>query len=177
MESRVLVLMPTGRDAHLVCETLEKAGIIAEPCADAAELAEKISVGAGAILLAEEALPSGTMDFSLHRLKRSRSGLICRLFCLRAMRRSPKCSPSPSARALTRRLSNVRFAFRCSSVQCAAHFGRGSGSIFRAICSTNLKNQTDRKIYFWRRFRTNFARRSIRFSAGFNCCAGSPVKN
>ena len=61
-ESRVLVLMPTGRDAYLVCETLEKVGITAEPCADADELTEKISAGAGAILLAEEALPGGTME-------------------------------------------------------------------------------------------------------------------
>ncbi len=61
-ENRVLVLMPTGRDAFLVCATLEKVGIEAEPCADAPELMEKISAGAGAILLAEEALPNGTFE-------------------------------------------------------------------------------------------------------------------
>ena len=55
-ENRVLVLMPTGRDAALVCTTLEKAGIDCEPCDDTEDLTEKISAGAGAILLAEEAL-------------------------------------------------------------------------------------------------------------------------
>ena len=61
-ENRVLVLMPTGRDAALVCATLEKVGINAEPCADTEDLAEKISAGAGAILLAEEALEKKTLE-------------------------------------------------------------------------------------------------------------------
>ena len=61
-ENRVLVLMPTGRDASLVCATLEKVGINAEPCADTEDLAEKISAGAGAILLAEEALEKETLE-------------------------------------------------------------------------------------------------------------------
>ena len=61
-ENRVLVLMPTGRDASLVCATLEKVGINAEPCADAEDLAKKISAGAGAALLAEEALEKKTFE-------------------------------------------------------------------------------------------------------------------
>ncbi len=54
--------MPTGRDAPLVCATLEKVGINAEPCTDAEDLTEKISAGAGAILLAEEALEKETLE-------------------------------------------------------------------------------------------------------------------
>ena len=61
-ESRVLVLMPTGRDAALVCTTLEKADIFAEPCADTDDLTEKLGAGAGAILLAEEALKKDTLE-------------------------------------------------------------------------------------------------------------------
>lgn len=55
-ENRVLVLMPTGRDASLVCQMLEKASISAFSCANANELENEIQQGAGAILLAEEAL-------------------------------------------------------------------------------------------------------------------------
>ena len=62
LENRVLVLMPTGRDASLVCATLEKADIKAEPCADSHELTEKINAGAGAVLLGEEALAKETLE-------------------------------------------------------------------------------------------------------------------
>ncbi len=62
LENRVLVLMPTGRDASLICATLEKIGITAESCADAEDLIEQINFGAGAILLAEEALRRGTLE-------------------------------------------------------------------------------------------------------------------
>ncbi|HLM59587.1 MAG TPA: histidine kinase dimerization/phospho-acceptor domain-containing protein, partial [Pyrinomonadaceae bacterium] len=62
LENRVLVLMPTGRDAALVCATLGKAEIKAEPCTDTDELTEKINSGAGAILLAEEALKKETVE-------------------------------------------------------------------------------------------------------------------
>lgn len=62
LENRVLVLMPTGRDAALVCQTLDAAAISAEPCASADELEEKIQSGAGALLVAEEALKNGTLE-------------------------------------------------------------------------------------------------------------------
>lgn len=62
LETRVLVLMPTGRDASLVCATLEKAAINAEPCADTDELIQEIGAGAGAVLLAEEALKKETLE-------------------------------------------------------------------------------------------------------------------
>lgn len=61
-ENRVLVFMPTGRDAPLVCRTLEEAAISAEPCADASDLSEKVASGAGAVLLAEEVLENGTLE-------------------------------------------------------------------------------------------------------------------
>jgi signal transduction histidine kinase/ActR/RegA family two-component response regulator len=62
LENRVLVLMPTGRDANLICATLGKAGIEAEPCAATEDLIVQINMGAGAILLAEEALKGGTLE-------------------------------------------------------------------------------------------------------------------
>lgn len=60
-ENQVLVLMPTGRDAALVCATLEKAGIKTYSCLNVAELEEKIS-DSGAVLVAEEALQNGTLE-------------------------------------------------------------------------------------------------------------------
>lgn len=54
--------MPTGRDAPLVCQTLEDAKISVETCGDADDLNEKISFGTGAVLLAEEALENGTLE-------------------------------------------------------------------------------------------------------------------
>lgn len=62
LEERVLVFMPTGRDAPLVCSTLKNAGIFAQICHDPTNLAENFFSGAGAVLIAEEALIGGTLE-------------------------------------------------------------------------------------------------------------------
>lgn len=62
LENRVLVFMPTGRDAALVCATLAHADVSAESCADAKALETEIGAGAGAVLLAEEGLQNGTLE-------------------------------------------------------------------------------------------------------------------
>ena len=69
-EDRVLVFMPTGRDALLVCSTLQNSGIAAEVCADSSELKTEIEKGAGAVLLAEEALQEGTLEKLTELFKR-----------------------------------------------------------------------------------------------------------
>jgi signal transduction histidine kinase/CheY-like chemotaxis protein len=56
VETRVLVTAPVGRDAKLVQETLESAGIACRICADLADLRSQIVAGAGAVVLTEEAL-------------------------------------------------------------------------------------------------------------------------
>src|ERR1700712_457213 len=61
-EKRVLIFMPTGRDAPLVCATLDKAGLDAQICLDVLELETKVAEGVGAILIAEEALHNGALD-------------------------------------------------------------------------------------------------------------------
>jgi len=69
LEHRVLVLAPTGRDASLTAEVLVRHHISSEPCADMAELCFKLEQGAGALLIAEEALTSGalkTLALALH---------------------------------------------------------------------------------------------------------------
>ena len=53
---RVLLRMVTAKDAAMTIRLLERAGIVAESCADAAELAKEMAVGAGAVLIAEEIL-------------------------------------------------------------------------------------------------------------------------
>ncbi|HEY0462137.1 MAG TPA: ATP-binding protein [Pyrinomonadaceae bacterium] len=69
-ENRVLVFMPTGRDAALVCLTLESAGISAETCPDAKTLESEIAAGAGAILLAEEGVQNGTLEHLIESFNR-----------------------------------------------------------------------------------------------------------
>ncbi len=62
VEFRVLVVMPTGRDAALVCQTLAAADFSAAACQDFPELAERVGEGVGAILLAEESLNRGSFE-------------------------------------------------------------------------------------------------------------------
>ena len=56
IERRVLVLTPTGRDGAVACAILGKAGFLAEECLNMEELSGTLEEGAGAVLLAEEAL-------------------------------------------------------------------------------------------------------------------------
>lgn len=53
---RVLVLTPTGRDAELVCGRLAADGMTCETCADVPALLAGIAAGAGAAIVAQEAL-------------------------------------------------------------------------------------------------------------------------
>src|SRR5215212_32663 len=56
LDGRVLLLTPTGRDADLTGRYLSGAGVPVEVCATMEELCEKCREGAGAALIAEEAL-------------------------------------------------------------------------------------------------------------------------
>jgi signal transduction histidine kinase len=58
-ESRVLVLSPGGQDAPLVCSALERERISAKICSHVAALRSELELGAGAVLVAEEALAEG----------------------------------------------------------------------------------------------------------------------
>jgi signal transduction histidine kinase len=58
----VLVLTPTGQDAKMVCERLVAAGIRGEVCDDLEMLLAGMSAGAGAVVIAHEALsPTGAV--------------------------------------------------------------------------------------------------------------------
>src|SRR5688500_883462 len=55
-DERVLLLTPTGRDADLTGRYLSAAGVPVEVCGGMDELCQKWDEGAGAALIAEEAL-------------------------------------------------------------------------------------------------------------------------
>ena len=59
-EGRVLVLAPTGKDATLTRELLGYAGIRCEICTDLGCVVRELERGAGALLVAEEALANGS---------------------------------------------------------------------------------------------------------------------
>ena len=67
---RVLLLTPTGRDADLTGRYLSGAGITFEVCAGMGELCEKCLEGAGAALIAEEALTPESVRSLLDTLDR-----------------------------------------------------------------------------------------------------------
>ncbi len=60
-DERVLLLAPTGRDALMTSKYLAEAGMLAEVCAGMEELCRKLEAGAGAALIAEEALTDEAM--------------------------------------------------------------------------------------------------------------------
>ena len=55
-DGRVLLLAPTGRDAALIAKVLGEAGVAAESCDGIEELCRRLSEGAGAAFITEEAL-------------------------------------------------------------------------------------------------------------------------
>jgi len=56
---RVLILLPSGRDARLAEQTIAKSGLAPHVCADLADLEREIAAAPGVILVAQEALPDG----------------------------------------------------------------------------------------------------------------------
>src|SRR6185436_9492749 len=53
---------PTSNDARLTSHFLEKAGLVANICADIGAVIEKMRSGCGALLLAEESLAGASVD-------------------------------------------------------------------------------------------------------------------
>lgn len=69
LEERVLVSCPTGRDAAVTQEVLTRAGLRAEVCGDLVEVCTKLVEGAGALLLAEEALTASGLELLSQALR------------------------------------------------------------------------------------------------------------
>ena len=62
IDLRVLILAPIGRDGALTSQSLTSAGVPCHVCANARELCQEIRLGAGAVLLTEEALADAHID-------------------------------------------------------------------------------------------------------------------
>jgi two-component system, sensor histidine kinase len=67
-EDRVLVLTPTGRDATLVCKLLASVDVRSHPCETPAEVFQELESGAGALILADEALHPEVVESLLKAL-------------------------------------------------------------------------------------------------------------
>jgi PAS domain-containing protein len=63
-QTRVLILAPTGRDATAAAEQLTAAGLHAKVCSDVVGLIERLNEGAGAAVIAEEALRTGLQELA-----------------------------------------------------------------------------------------------------------------
>jgi hypothetical protein len=61
-DQRVLILALTGKDAELTCSILTRAGVECLACANLQQLVGELSAGAGAVLLAEEAVVQSRDD-------------------------------------------------------------------------------------------------------------------
>jgi PAS domain S-box-containing protein len=64
IQARVLILAPTGRDANAAAEQLAAAGLQVEVCSDVVGLIDRLCEGAGAAVIAEEALRKGLQELA-----------------------------------------------------------------------------------------------------------------
>jgi PAS domain S-box-containing protein len=64
IQTRVLLLAPTGRDAPAAAEQLAAAGLHIEVCRDVLALIERLDEGAGTAVIAEEALRTGLKELA-----------------------------------------------------------------------------------------------------------------
>src|SRR4051812_10551712 len=67
--NRILLLVPTRRDAEITWSVLVKSGMPCLVCEDMSHLAREIKAGAGAILLTEEVLSSTAIEALVQAMK------------------------------------------------------------------------------------------------------------
>jgi PAS domain S-box-containing protein len=72
-EARILVLAPVANDARLTVDFLTAAGLQASVCSSIAEMATRLRLGCGALLLAEEALADRELGLLVSELERQPS--------------------------------------------------------------------------------------------------------
>ena len=73
IEERILVLAPRGRDAQVIAQVLAGSGLTCATCADYPALMRELDAGAGAAVIAEEALRGADLDLLAGWLARQAS--------------------------------------------------------------------------------------------------------
>ncbi len=66
----ILILAPIGRDAELICDQLELAGLKCQACRDIDDLCGRVPDGVGVLVLTEEALPTEAMHKLVQTLEK-----------------------------------------------------------------------------------------------------------
>src|SRR3954451_4159219 len=61
-DSRIIVVAPTGRDGQLICQLLNRSGLEVKLCNECTEACVEAESGVGALLLADKALDTCTME-------------------------------------------------------------------------------------------------------------------
>lgn len=111
-EQRVLIFPPSRRDGEVTREVLRRAGLLCVVCHDAAEVAQEIDVGSGALIMTDAALAARRIQIVLTSLARQPawSDLPVVLLC----QTSPQTpAPSTTLKAFT----NVTVLDRPTSVR------------------------------------------------------------
>jgi hypothetical protein len=72
-QMRVFVLAPTGRDAAVTANVLSEEGLSPVMCASIDELCARVAKGAGAAIIAAEALGPAALNLLVRYLKKQRS--------------------------------------------------------------------------------------------------------
>ena len=102
MEGRVLVFTGSAREGALAVRVLAARGIPSEPVRDAAELADRLAAGAGALLIVEEALGGAVLEALLRYLDAQPPWSDLPILLL-----TPRGADSPGSRDAFERLGNV----------------------------------------------------------------------
>lgn len=144
-ESCVLVVLPTGRDAKLVSATLEEAGVEVEVCPSVGELVIRARHGAGAIVIAEEAIRHDNLAVLANIIKGQPVWSDLPVILL-----SSSAASSERLSAFVGNVLNITIIDRplqkavlISAVR--EPCGRANGNIKRATCSKSLRKPTGRR--------------------------------
>lgn len=102
MEQRVLIYAPVGKDARLVCQVLERAGLGSFICGRTTEIATELAKGVGTLFIAEEGLTADFLKSITQFLKQQQTWSDLPILVL-----SKRGLDSPGMRAIYQRLGNV----------------------------------------------------------------------
>lgn len=102
MEKRVLIHTPTGKDARLISQVLVRVDLDCFICAQSTDIIEELRKGAGALLIADEALTIPFLKSAMHFLKEQQTWSDLPILVL-----SKRGLDSPEMRNIYLQLGNV----------------------------------------------------------------------